>query len=82
VRSTRSTPSTTCSTSLVTRIRGAFFFRIGQRPLAPYYEEIAGDLEGSIALVLDTLTLESPAQSVPVHHRTSRRSDEPSKCWV
>lgn len=59
-----------------------FFFRIGQRPLALYYEGIAGDLEGSVARVLDTLGLEGAAQRVPLDGGMSRQSDELSESWV
>jgi LPS sulfotransferase NodH len=51
-----------------------FFFRIGQRPLTLYYEDIAGDLEGTVGRVLDDLQIARPQQS--------RQSDELSESWV
>ena len=59
-----------------------FFFRIGQRPLALYYEDIARDLEGSVARVLDALQIERPAHPVPVPRSMTRQSDELSESWV
>lgn len=59
-----------------------FFFRIGQRPLALYYEDIASDLEGSVARVLDALQIERPAHPGPIRGAMSRQSDELSESWV
>jgi LPS sulfotransferase NodH len=59
-----------------------FFFRIGQQPLSMFYEDVAGDLEGSVARVLDALRIERPAGSAPVHEPISRQSDDLSESWV
>lgn len=59
-----------------------FFFRIGQRPLSLFYEEVAGDLEGSVARVLDTLRIERPQGSSPIRQALTRQSDELSESWV
>jgi trehalose 2-sulfotransferase len=59
-----------------------FFFRIGQRPLALYYEDVAGDLDGSVARVLDTLGIERPPASAPARQAMHRQSDELSESWV
>jgi trehalose 2-sulfotransferase len=59
-----------------------FFFRIGQRPLAIYYEDIAGDLDGSVGLVLDELRIERPAGSLLAGQPMRRQSDELSESWV
>jgi len=57
-----------------------FFFRIGQQPLALYYEEVASDLDGAVARVLDTLGIERPPTPTPAAMR--RQSDELSESWV
>jgi trehalose 2-sulfotransferase len=59
-----------------------FFFRIGQRPLSLYYEDIAGDLEGSVGRVLDELRIERPQDSLLARQPLSRQSDELSESWV
>ena len=60
-----------------------FFFRIGQRPLALYYEDIAGDLQGSVARVLEALQIESSGDPAPpAHNSMARQSDELSESWV
>jgi trehalose 2-sulfotransferase len=59
-----------------------FFFRIGQRPLTILYEDIAGDLEGSVGRVLEALGLERPAPSADAGERMSRQSDDLSESWV
>ncbi len=59
-----------------------FFFRIGQRPLTILYEEVAGDLEATVARVLDSLGLEHPAPAAPTSRSMSRQSDELSESWV
>jgi len=59
-----------------------FFFRIGQRPLALYYEEIAGDLEGTVGRVLDDMRIPRPEQMLPQRQRMGRQSDELSESWV
>jgi LPS sulfotransferase NodH len=59
-----------------------FFFRIGQRPLSLFYEEVAGDLEGSVARVLSELRIERPEGSLPVRRGLSPQSDALSESWV
>jgi trehalose 2-sulfotransferase len=59
-----------------------FFFRIGQRPLSLLYEDVSGDLEGSVARVLDALGIERPEGSAPVRQAMTRQSDELSESWV
>jgi LPS sulfotransferase NodH len=59
-----------------------FFFRIGQRPLSLYYEDLAGDIDGSVARVLEALQIERPADSPPIPKALSRQSDELSESWV
>jgi trehalose 2-sulfotransferase len=59
-----------------------FFFRIGQQPLALYYEEIAGDLPGAVGRVLDDLGIDRPAEELLERQRMSRQSDELSESWV
>jgi trehalose 2-sulfotransferase len=59
-----------------------FFFRIGQRPLPLFYEDVAGDLEGSVARVLNALEIERPEGSGPVRQALTRQSDELSESWV
>lgn len=59
-----------------------FFFRIGQRPLQLYYEDIDGDLEGSVARVLAALGTEPPRGPILAGHSLSRQSDELSESWV
>jgi len=59
-----------------------FFFRIGQRPLQLYYEEIAGDPQAAAARVLDAVGV--TAENLPASRRgtMSRQSDELSESWV
>jgi LPS sulfotransferase NodH len=59
-----------------------FFFRIGQQPLSVFYEDVAGDLEGSVARVLDMLGIERPQTSALAHQPMLRQSDELSESWV
>ena len=59
-----------------------FFFRIGQRPLTILYEEVAGDLDATVARVLDSLGLEHPAPASPAAKSMRRQSDELSESWV
>ncbi len=59
-----------------------FFFRIGQRPLQLFYEDIAGDLDGSIARVLEDIGIERPPGPAAGRRRMSRQSDELSESWV
>lgn len=59
-----------------------FFFRIGQRPLQLFYEDVAGDLEGSVARVLQTVGLEPTATAQASRNPTRRQSDELSESWV
>lgn len=59
-----------------------FFFRIGQQPLALFYEEVAGDLEGSVERVLAAIGVDpqdTPATGASAMHR---QSDELSESWV
>jgi trehalose 2-sulfotransferase len=57
-----------------------FFFRIGQQPLQLFYEDIAGDLPGSVGRVLEVLGVERPPAPNP--SRSRRQSDELSESWV
>jgi trehalose 2-sulfotransferase len=59
-----------------------FFFRIGQRPLAVLYEEVAGDLHGTVGRVLDALDLQRPPPSASIPEAMTRQSDELSESWV
>jgi trehalose 2-sulfotransferase len=59
-----------------------FFFRIGQQPLQLFYEDVAGDLDGSVGRVLDLIGVERPASDEPLRTPTSRQSDELSESWV
>jgi LPS sulfotransferase NodH len=59
-----------------------FFFRIGQRPLALYYEDIASDLEETVGRVLDDLRIERPAQPLSLDRPMTRQSDDLSESWV
>jgi LPS sulfotransferase NodH len=59
-----------------------FFFRIGQQPVSVLYEEVAGDLHGTVGRLLDELELEHPPSSAPVGELMGRQSDELSESWV
>jgi trehalose 2-sulfotransferase len=59
-----------------------FFFRIGQQPLSLYYEDVAGDLDGSVARVLDALGVERPPVAAQREQAMRRQSDELSESWV
>jgi LPS sulfotransferase NodH len=59
-----------------------FFFRIGRQPLPLYYEEVAGDIEGTVGKVLDLLGVERPADWTPGRRGPSRQSDDLSESWV
>jgi LPS sulfotransferase NodH len=59
-----------------------FFFRIGQQPLSVLYEEVAGDLHGTVGRVLQALDLERPSSSAALPESMSRQSDELSESWV
>jgi trehalose 2-sulfotransferase len=59
-----------------------FFFRIGQQPLQLFYEDIAGDLPGSVGRVFEVLGVERPAEPTTSPSRMSRQSDELSESWV
>jgi LPS sulfotransferase NodH len=59
-----------------------FFFRIGQQPLSIFYEDVAGDLEGSVARVLDMIGIERPQTSALADQPMLRQSDELSESWV
>ncbi len=59
-----------------------FFFRIGQRPLSIVYEDVVGDLEGSVTRVLAEVGIAAPdGWSLP-ERTPSRQSDELSESWV
>jgi LPS sulfotransferase NodH len=59
-----------------------FFFRIGQQPVSVLYEEVAGDLDGTVARLLDGLELDQPPSAAPIGQLMSRQSDELSESWV
>src|SRR5436305_6308929 len=59
-----------------------FFFRIGQRPLSLLYEEVAGDPEGAVARVLETLQIPREHAAAPSPRRIGRQSDDLSESWV
>jgi trehalose 2-sulfotransferase len=59
-----------------------FFFRIGRQPLSLYYEEVAGDLEGSVIKILDAVGVERPTDWTPGRRAPSRQSDDLSESWV
>jgi LPS sulfotransferase NodH len=59
-----------------------FFFRIGQQPLQLYYEDVAGDLDGTVARVLEMLGVERPAATEPLRQSMSKQSDDLSESWV
>jgi LPS sulfotransferase NodH len=60
-----------------------FFFRIGQQPLSLFYEDVAGDLEGTVGRVLDALGVERPADLAPVRKPAmGRQADDLSESWV
>ena len=59
-----------------------FFFRIGQRPFTLYYEDVAGDLEGSVSRILDLMEIERPTAPLQVGEPMGRQSDELSESWV
>jgi LPS sulfotransferase NodH len=59
-----------------------FFFRVGQQPLQLFYEDVAGDLEGSVNRVLDMLGVERPEPTAPLRESMSRQSDDLSESWV
>src|SRR5207302_7182033 len=59
-----------------------FFFRIGQQPLTLYYEDIAGDLDGTVDRVLAELGVSSPAGPRDHSGSPGRQSDELSESWV
>jgi trehalose 2-sulfotransferase len=59
-----------------------FFFRIGRQPLPLYYEEVAGDVQGSVRKVLDSVGAECPEDWVPGQRAPSRQSDDLSESWV
>jgi LPS sulfotransferase NodH len=46
------------------------------------YEEVAGDLDGTVGRVLDALHLERPPVTEPVREPMSRQADELSESWV
>jgi LPS sulfotransferase NodH len=60
--------------------RGSFF-RIGQQPLSLFYEDIAGDLEGSVGRVLEGLRVERPQGALLARQPLSRQSDDLSESW-
>ncbi len=59
-----------------------FFFRIGRRPLSIVYEDVVGDLPGSVARVLAELGVEPPSDWAPPKRSPSRQADELSESWV
>ena len=59
-----------------------FFFRIGQRPLPLYYEEVASDPDAAVARVLDVLEIPSEHAAPPAPRQIGRQSDEISESWV
>jgi LPS sulfotransferase NodH len=59
-----------------------FFFRIGQQPLSLFYEDIAGDLEGTVGRVLEALRVERPQGPLLARQSLSRQSDDLSESWV
>jgi trehalose 2-sulfotransferase len=59
-----------------------YFFRIGQTPLTLMYEEIAGDLEGSVRRVLEDVEVELQDGVTLKRESLGRQSDELSESWV
>jgi trehalose 2-sulfotransferase len=59
-----------------------FFFRIGQRPLALLYEEVAGDPDTAVGRVLDKLEIPREQAAAPIPRRMGRQSDDLSESWV
>ncbi len=59
-----------------------FFFRIGRRPLSIVYEDVVGDLKGSVERVLAAVGVEPPEGWSPPERSPSRQSDELSESWV
>ena len=59
-----------------------FFFRIGQRPLALLYEEVAGDPDAAVGRVLDELEIARDEAAAPAPRRIGRQSDDLSESWV
>jgi LPS sulfotransferase NodH len=59
-----------------------YFFRIGQQPLTVLYEEVAGDLDATVARILNALGLEAPPAGASSPEGMSRQSDELSESWV
>ena len=58
-----------------------FFFRIGQRPLSLYYEEVAGDTDGAVARVLGEIGIDYTPEK-KLAPTSSRQADELSESWV
>jgi LPS sulfotransferase NodH len=59
-----------------------FFFRIGQRPVTLYYEDVVGDLGGSVSRILKLMGIESAPAPLQARDPTTRQSDELSESWV
>jgi LPS sulfotransferase NodH len=59
-----------------------FFFRIGQRPLALYYEEVANDPDAAVGRVLEMLGIPREQAAPPARRDMHRQSDEISETWV
>lgn len=59
-----------------------FFFRVGQRPLQLYYEEVATDPEAAVNRVLELLGIPSKQSAAPATSAIGRQSDEISESWV
>jgi len=58
------------------------FFRIGQRPLQLYYEEIATDPEAAAARVIDMLGISGAQPAAPAARSIDRQADDISESWV
>jgi LPS sulfotransferase NodH len=59
-----------------------FFFRIGQRPLPLFYEEVATDPDAAAARVLEMLGVSQEPTVAPAPRAIGRQSDELSESWV
>jgi arylsulfatase A-like enzyme len=54
----------------------------GQRRLSLFYEDIAGDLEGTVGRVIDMLRIERPPAPLLARQPLNRQSDDLSESWV
>jgi trehalose 2-sulfotransferase len=59
-----------------------YFFRIGQRPISVLYEEVAGDLDATVARVLAAIGIENPEADAAARQSMSRQADDLSESWV